>query len=89
MTKIASMTPPVPRGKIIGKLTGGPPLSEADHFHKCETCGGWFDKLDLGAVLGFDSYAGSSSRIWGLSCRREFNNDWRTLIFPLCSILPL
>jgi hypothetical protein len=51
MTKIASMTPPVPRGKIIGKLTGGPPLSEADHFHTCETCGGWLDMRDHGAVF--------------------------------------
>jgi hypothetical protein len=25
LTKIASMTPPVPRGKIIGKVTGEPP----------------------------------------------------------------
>ena len=30
---------------------------------------GWFDVRDLGAVLGYDSYAGSSSRICGLSCR--------------------
>ena len=51
MTKIASMTPPVPRGKIIGKQIGGPPLSEADNLWKCEACGGWFDMRDLGAVL--------------------------------------
>jgi hypothetical protein len=37
---------------------------------------GWFDVRDLGVVLGFDSYTGSSSRICGFSCRREFNNDW-------------
>jgi hypothetical protein len=30
----------------MGKRTGGPPLTEAEHFHKCEACGGWF-----GAVL--------------------------------------
>jgi hypothetical protein len=41
MTKIASMTPPVARAKIIGKQVGGPPLSETDHFWKCEACGGW------------------------------------------------
>jgi hypothetical protein len=29
MTKIASMTPPIPRGKIIGKQVGGPHLSDA------------------------------------------------------------
>jgi hypothetical protein len=79
----------IPRRTVIGKRDGVQPTDEAEHFFKCEACGGWFDTRDLGAVLGFDSYAGSSSRIWGLSCRREFNNDWRTLIFPLCSILPL
>jgi hypothetical protein len=33
----------IPRGTIIGKATGGPTLSEAEHFWKCEACGGWFD----------------------------------------------
>jgi len=47
MIKIASMTPPVPRGKIIGKPVGGPPLSETGHFWKCEAC----EMRDLGAVL--------------------------------------
>jgi hypothetical protein len=51
MTKIARMTPTIPRGTIMGKRTGGPPLNEAEHFHKCEACGGWFDLRDLGAVL--------------------------------------
>jgi hypothetical protein len=36
MTKIASMVPKIPRGKIIGKQIGGPPLSEAEHFWKCQ-----------------------------------------------------
>jgi len=44
------MTPIIPRGTVIGKQTSGPPLSEAEHFHKCEACGGWFDMRDLGAV---------------------------------------
>ena len=26
MTKIASLMPPIRRGQIIGKVTGGPPL---------------------------------------------------------------
>jgi hypothetical protein len=53
MTKvrIARMTPIIPRGTIIGKQTGGRPLSEAEHYWKCEACGGWFDMRDLGAVL--------------------------------------
>jgi hypothetical protein len=41
----------IPCGKIIGKVTGGPPLTEAAHFWKCELCGGWFDIRDLGAVF--------------------------------------
>jgi hypothetical protein len=32
MIKIANMTPKIPRGTIIGKQTGGPPLSEAEQF---------------------------------------------------------
>jgi hypothetical protein len=51
ITKIARMTPTIPRGTIMGKQTSGPLLSEAEHFHKCEACGGWFDMRDLGAVL--------------------------------------
>jgi hypothetical protein len=51
MTKIARMTPTIPRGTIMGERTGGPPLSEAEHFHKCAACGGRFDMRDLGAVL--------------------------------------
>jgi hypothetical protein len=26
-------------------------LSEAEHFWKCQACGGYFDMRDLGAVL--------------------------------------
>jgi hypothetical protein len=44
MIKIASMTPPVPRGKIIGKPVGGPPLSETGHFWKCEACAAFCGK---------------------------------------------
>jgi hypothetical protein len=36
MTKIASMTPPVPRGKIIGERVGAQPVDELDHIHQCE-----------------------------------------------------
>jgi hypothetical protein len=32
MIKIARMTPTNPRGKIIGKQTGGPRLSEAEQL---------------------------------------------------------
>jgi hypothetical protein len=45
------MVTEIPRGTVIGKVTGGPPLTEAEHFFKCEMCGGWLDIRDLGAVL--------------------------------------
>ena len=51
VTKIASMTPPIPRGTVSGKRVGVQPIDEAEHFFKCEACGGWFDMRDLGAVL--------------------------------------
>ena len=43
MTKIASMTPPIPRGTVIRKRVGVQPIDEAEHFFKCEACGGWID----------------------------------------------
>jgi hypothetical protein len=48
MTKIASMTPPIPRGTVIRKRVGVQPIDEAEHFFKCEACGGWIDMRDLG-----------------------------------------
>jgi hypothetical protein len=51
MTKIARTTRTIPRGTVMGERIGGPPLSEAEHFWKCEACGGWYDMRDLGAVL--------------------------------------
>ena len=54
MSKIASLTPKIPRGTIIGKQIGGQPLSEAEQFWKCEACGRWLDMRDLGAVLEHD-----------------------------------
>ena len=54
MTKIASMTPPIPRGKNIGKQVSGPPLNEAEHDFKCEACGGYFNMRDLAAVFNHE-----------------------------------
>jgi hypothetical protein len=51
MTKIARMTRTIPRGTVMGERIGGPPLSEAEHFWKCEACGGWYDMRDLVAML--------------------------------------
>jgi hypothetical protein len=50
MTRVARMTPTIRRGTAMGERVGGPPLNEAEHFWKCEACGGWFEMRDLGAV---------------------------------------
>lgn len=39
----------ISRGKYIGQRQG-PPVSEAEHFMKCEDCGAYFDMRDLGQV---------------------------------------
>jgi hypothetical protein len=41
----------IPRGTYIGKRRGEPPADEAEHFIKCEACGGWIDCRDLGSVF--------------------------------------
>ena len=41
----------ISRGTVSGKRVGVQPIDEAEHFFKCEACGGWFDMRDLGAVL--------------------------------------
>lgn len=40
----------IPRKKHIGKRLG-PPVSEAEHFIKCDACGGMIDCRDLGNVF--------------------------------------
>jgi hypothetical protein len=45
------MVTEIPRGTVIGRCVGVQPTDEANHFFKCEACGGcWFDMRDLGAV---------------------------------------
>jgi hypothetical protein len=39
----------VPRRTYIG-TRDEPPADEAEHFGKCELCGAWVDRRDLGAV---------------------------------------
>jgi len=51
MTKIMPLTPAIRRGEITDIQTGGPPLTEATRFWKCEACGGYFDMLDYASVL--------------------------------------
>jgi hypothetical protein len=43
----------IPRGKYIGTRQG-PPVDEAEHFIKCEACGGWIDCRDLGMVFSHE-----------------------------------
>lgn len=45
------MDEPIRRGEFIGKRVGSEPANEAEHFMKCETCGGHFDMRDLGQVF--------------------------------------
>lgn len=40
----------IERGKYIG-VPMAENISEADHFMKCEACGGWFDCRDLSQVF--------------------------------------
>lgn len=44
----------IPRGKYMGKRVGKQPASEAEHFIKCEECGGWIDCRDLGIVFAHE-----------------------------------
>lgn len=44
--KISDLGPP-----IIGKRHGGEPISEADHFQLCRTCGQTVDRRDLRQVI--------------------------------------
>jgi hypothetical protein len=46
---------PIPRATFIGERIGEPPARTAEHFIKCERCGGWIDKRDLGAVLDLEA----------------------------------
>jgi hypothetical protein len=34
MTRIATMTPPIPRGTVIGRRVGVQPTDDAEHFWK-------------------------------------------------------
>jgi hypothetical protein len=52
------------RGQII---SGAQRTSARAAIHSSHFLKGWFDVCNLGAVLDFDNYASSSSRICGLS----------------------
>ena len=41
----------IPRGKYIDQRVGVPPRDEAEHFIRCQACGGWIDCRDLVKVL--------------------------------------
>ena len=53
---MATDRPRIPRGKYLGKLvdprTGKPvETAEAEHYMRCQGCGGWIDRRDLGMVF--------------------------------------
>ena len=41
----------IPPRQIHRKLVGDPPKDEAEHFIRCQSCGGWIDCRDLGQVF--------------------------------------
>jgi hypothetical protein len=41
----------IPRGKYLEKSLGNRTKDEAEHFIKCEMCGGWIDCRDLACVF--------------------------------------
>jgi hypothetical protein len=41
--------PDIPRGKFMGNPVTA--TDNAEHFIKCEECGGWIDCRDLGSVF--------------------------------------
>jgi hypothetical protein len=43
--------PEIARGKFIGRRVAGPKADEAEHFIKCQACGGGIDMRDLGSVF--------------------------------------
>ena len=51
MAKIASMTQPIPRGIVMGKRVGVQPIDEAEHFFRCDACGGRIHRRDLAQVF--------------------------------------
>lgn len=42
---------PIRRGEVIGKRVSAEPKNEAEHYAKCDACGGYFDMRDLGNVF--------------------------------------
>jgi hypothetical protein len=50
MAMIMPIDEPRPRGTCMGERVGGRALTEAEHYFRCDKCGGWFDGRDLGWV---------------------------------------
>jgi hypothetical protein len=46
-TVIMPIAEPRPRGTVLGERTDGQHVPEAEHFFKCEACGGYLDARDL------------------------------------------
>ncbi|MGY3607692.1 MULTISPECIES: hypothetical protein [unclassified Bradyrhizobium] len=41
----------IPRGKYVDQSFRDPSNDKAEHFIKCEICGGWIDMRDMGSVM--------------------------------------
>jgi hypothetical protein len=64
VTLIMPIDEPRPRGVFIGRQVTGPRLTEAEHYFRCDKCGGWFDARDLGWVEVTRAAAAPGAR-WG------------------------
>ena len=53
------MTPPIPRGTVIGKRAGVQPIDEAELFSRCEACSSWIDMLDPAQVFDYEERSSS------------------------------
>jgi hypothetical protein len=46
-TAVMPIAEPRPRGTVFGERTDRRRVHEAEHFFRCEACGGWIDARDL------------------------------------------
>src|SRR4051812_48231623 len=61
----------VPRGEYLGRLVGGPPKDEVEHFIKCPACDGWINCRNWSAC--------SSTRVRCPTHPRISRNDRRSV----------
>jgi hypothetical protein len=74
--------PVFPRGTIIGKQTGGKPLTEATRYRRCPDCAGWIDILDPRSVLDL------ASKLTDLANKPEDSVTFPIVNAAFCPFLP-